>query len=232
MKRLKYIFLIIISIDLAGCATVARGSNVDMVIDTQPAGAVVTTDLETKQSRKLRKENPDSPASYYGCPATPCEFEMSRKAEFIMTIATPGYEAVEIGVDHSRHKESMNANLAGSAGVGVATAAGVGALGASLASAGYITTSAAVAGTAIAAATVAGGVGLLSIGVDSATGALMNLNPNPVFLVLPPKGKDFEKDPKVALIRRKRTETPEEKRARKLEEKRLKKLEKSKKEKS
>lgn len=196
--------LIVIGFFLSGCATLARGPNVDMVVDTQPPGAVVATDLETKQSRKLRKNNPDAEPMYYGCPATPCEFEISRRSEFIMTISTEGHEPVKLGVDHSLHKESLNANLAGSAGTGVLAGAGVGAITAALASGGYMTGGAAVAGTAAAAATVAGGVGLISIGVDAASGAMQNLNPNPIFLVLPPKGKTFEPDPKVEEILEKR----------------------------
>jgi len=222
---------IIISLHLGACATISRGPNVEMVVDSQPAGAVVTTDLETKKSQKLRKSNPDAQPSFYGCAATPCEFEISRRSEFIMTITADGHEPIEIGVDNSLHRESLKANLAGAGGVGALTAAGVGAIGAGFASAGYITSGAALGTTAAAAATVAGGVGLVSIGVDAVSGAMLNLNPNPVFLVLPRKGKSFDPDPKVAIIRRNRMETYEERRTRKAEEKRLKKIKRNEEEK-
>jgi len=201
-KHLILIFLLCWT--LSGCATIARGSNVDMVVDTEPQGAVVTTDLETKKSVRARLSDPSMKPEYYGCPATPCEFEMSRRSEFIMTINHPGYEPVEIGVDHSLHKESLNANVAGSTGAGVVAGATMGLAGASFASAGLATSGAVVGATAIAAASVTAGFAVIGIGVDSATGAMQNLNPNPVFLVLPPEGTKFEPDPKVQEVKNKR----------------------------
>ena len=192
---------------LGGCATVARGSNTKMVVDTQPQGAVVSTDLETKDSRRARKRDATVPAQYYGCPATPCEFKMPRRSLFIMTIDHPDHDPIQIGVDHSLHKESLNANLAGSAGTGAAVGVGVGALGASLASAGYISSGTAAAGAGLAMATVTAGVAVVSLGVDGATGALLNLNPNPVFIALPPKGTPIEEDPKITVVREKRAGT-------------------------
>ncbi len=204
--RLLFIVLVA-SFYLGGCATVARGSNTKMVVDTQPQGAKVTTDLETKDSRRMRKSDPDRAAIFYGCPATPCEFKMPRRSLFIMTIDHPDHDPIRVGVDHSLHKESLNANLAGSAGTGAAVGVGVGALGASLASAGYISSGTAAAGAGMAMATVTAGVAGISLGVDAATGALLNLNPNPVFIALPPKGTPIEEDPKIQVVLEKRAGT-------------------------
>ena len=184
---------------LSGCATVTRGSNVKMVIDTEPPGAIVLTDKELPSSKKARKKNPDLAPEYYGCPATPCEIKMSRRSEFIMTINLDGYEDVEIGVDSGIHKKSLNANLAGSTGVGAAVGLTTGAFVGALSGGG-------IAGgvAAGAAATVTGGALLISVGVDAATGAILNLRPNPITLTLPPEGTEFEPHPKVKEIRDRR----------------------------
>jgi len=184
---------------LSGCATVARGTNTKMIIDTEPTGAAVLTDKERPSSKKARKKNPSLEAVYYGCPSTPCEIKMPRRAEFIMTIRKDGYEDVEIGVDSGLHKESLNANLAGSAGVGVTLGLATGAL------AGAFTGGGIATGVAAGAAGIAtSGVLAVSVGVDAATGAMLNLRPNPIVLALPPKGTTFEPHPGVKKIRDKR----------------------------
>jgi len=202
MKR-HLLLLVVIGFFLTGCATVARGSHDKMAISTEPSGAVVTTDKETIASQKARKKNPDLMAEYYGCAATPCEFEVPRKSEFIMMIEKTAYETVEIGIDHGIHKESLNANLAGSAGAGVAMGVGMGVAVGSIATVGSGT---AVAAGATAAAAVALPLVLTSVIVDSSSGAIYNLRPNPIVLVLPPKGTEFKPHPKVKAIREKRAQ--------------------------
>ncbi|MDB2438232.1 hypothetical protein N9W89_05910 [Hellea sp.] len=199
--RFVHITTLLLFIALSGCATVARGSHDTMAISTEPPNAVVSTDQETKASKKARKKNPDIPVQYYGCAATPCEFQAPRKSEFIMTITKEGYEPVEIGVDNGIHKESLNANLAGSAGVGVA--AGVG-LGIAVSSITTVGTGTAVGAGAATAAVVALPLVLTSLIVDGSSGALYSLRPNPVTLVLPPDGTEFKPHPKVKAIREKR----------------------------
>ncbi|MEP6342450.1 MAG: hypothetical protein ABJ275_03970 [Maricaulaceae bacterium] len=189
---------------LSGCATVTRGSNTKMIIDTEPPGAMVLTDKELASSKKARKQNPDLEPQYYGCPSTPCEIKMSRRSEFIMTISLDGYEDVEVGVDSGIHKESLNADVAGSAGLGATFGLGVGALAGGLSGGGIAT------GVAAGAAGIAtGGLLVVSVGVDAASGALLNLRPNPVVLTLPPKGTEFAPHPKVEEIRAKRAKKQE-----------------------
>jgi len=202
MKR-HLLLLIILGVYLSGCATVARGSHDKMAISTEPISAKVTTDRETKASQKARKKDSTLTPEYYGCSATPCEFAIPRRSEFIMTIEKDGYESIEIGVDSGIHKESLNANLAGSAGLGVATGVGIGAAVGSLSAIG---TGTAVGAGAAAAAVVALPVAAVSVIVDTSSGAILNLRPNPVALVLPPKGTEFEPHPKVKAIRAKRAE--------------------------
>ena len=204
--RLLFV-LFIAGFYLGGCATVARGSNTKMVVDTQPQGAKVYTDLETKESRRLRKSDPDLDAVFYGCPATPCEFKMPRRSLFIMTIDHPDHDPIQVGVDHSLHKESLNANLAGSTGTGAAVGVGAASFVAAIGGTGAIGTSAGAAVIAGSAAVATAGVGAVSLGVDAATGALLNLNPNPVFIALPPQDTPIEVDPKIQVVLQKRAGT-------------------------
>lgn len=209
MKR-HFVILSLVGIYLSGCATVARGTKDKMVIDTEPPGAVVITDKELPESKSARRKDPNLEATYYGCAATPCEFKLPRRSEFILTISKSGYEDVEIGVDYGLHRESLNANLAGSA----ATGAGIGLATGTLV-AGLMGTGGVAVGTAAAAAGVATlGIGAVALGVDGATGAMMNIRPNPIFINLPPEGTIFEPHPGVAALREKRRKREEKKRDR------------------
>lgn len=208
MKSHTLLLLSLICIYLSGCATLARGTNDKMVIDTEPPGAVVLTDKELPKSKSARKNNPSLQATYYGCPATPCEFKLPRRSEFIMTISKQGYEDIEIGVDYSLHKESLNANLAGSAATGAGLGLATGAL-----AAGIMGTGGVAIGSAAAAASVATlGIGAVALGIDGATGAMMNIRPNPIFITLPPEGTSFEPHPGVKKIKEKRRQKEEKKR--------------------
>ncbi len=195
------IFIVIAGFYLTGCATVARGTHDKMVVSTQPNQALVTTDKETKNSKKARQNSPELEPIYYGCPATPCEFKVPRRSEFIMTISKEGYEDVEIGVDSGISKESLNANLAGSTGIGAVTGATVGVAVASISGA---TAGLGVSTGVAAAAAVALPFVVISTAADGATGALLNIRPNPIVLTLPPDGTEFKPHPKVKEIRDKR----------------------------
>lgn len=206
----KIISLIGIFLLLPACATTSRGVYDTLVIDTQPSGATVTTDLV----RVKPKTNSGVPI-YYGCSSTPCEIRLHRKSEFILTLSKPGFEDVDIGVDGQLFKEALTANLgaAGVAGTGIALTA-VGSLvavssafGASAGTAigsGVVLGPAAVAGIAAAAGTL-----IVSTGVDNLTGASYNLSPNPIFINLPPVGTRFEPHPKAEALKFKR-DNPEE----------------------
>jgi len=199
---MRYILIIgLCGLYLSGCATISRGSKTTLLIDTEPKGALVITDKELPSSIKRRKKDSDAIAEYYSCPATPCGIKMPRRSEFLMTIKADGYEDIEIGVDNGIHKESLTANLAGSGAVGAVNGLAVGAL------VGGLTGTGIAAGTAAAAAgIVTGGLLVVSVGVDAASGAILNLRPNPVILTLPPKGTEFLPHPKAEKIRAKRAQ--------------------------
>lgn len=110
---------------LAGCATVARGTNDTWSVNTTPTGAAVRT------------------TNQFFCDATPCTFKMPRKAEFDVTITKAGYKTWTGHVTH-------HVSGAGSAGfVGNALIGGV-----------------------------------IGAGVDVASGATLNLVPNPLNVTL------------------------------------------------
>ncbi|HZH12154.1 MAG TPA: translation initiation factor 2 [Microvirga sp.] len=68
------------SLSLAACATVTRGTTEQITVTSEPSGASATTSIG------------------HSCPATPCTFEVSRKAEFIATFKKDGYEDLQIPV--------------------------------------------------------------------------------------------------------------------------------------
>lgn len=217
MKFFIPIFILFVfGSSFSSCATVARGTHDNMALSTEPIAAKVTTDRETLDSIKARKKSPEMEPIFYGCASTPCEFKVPRKSEFILTIEKEGFETVEIGVDNGIHKESMNANLAGSAGVGLATGVG---LGAAVGAISGVGTGTAVGAGAATTAIVALPILATSLIVDSSSGALLNLRPNPIAIVLPPKGTIFEPHPKVRAIREKRAAEAEKKAKRKSQNK-------------
>lgn len=59
---------------LSGCATVTRGTKDAFVVNTDPAGARVTT------------------SNGYSCDPTPCTIKMPRRSDFTVTISREGYE--------------------------------------------------------------------------------------------------------------------------------------------
>ncbi|MGL4975148.1 MAG: translation initiation factor 2 [Bosea sp. (in: a-proteobacteria)] len=65
---------------LSGCATITRGTSVEIKLNSEPPGAEARTSL-----------------GHY-CAATPCAFDVSRKAEFVVTFAKPGFEPQQTSV--------------------------------------------------------------------------------------------------------------------------------------
>lgn len=196
MRLVNYLFIIVIGTSLLpSCATMVRGVNDELIVDTDPPGAVVTTDRKLKTHR-------DGTIVYAGCDATPCTIKMPRRSEFLMMIEKEGYEPVEIGVTSSMKKEALRSNLStsGKAGLafGVSTVAAFGTYASS-------TGAAAVGGATVAGIATAGILGATLL-VDGASGALLNLNPNPIVLQLPPEGTQVEPHEKALEIRRKRNE--------------------------
>jgi hypothetical protein len=65
---------------ISGCASALRGTTEPVTITTEPTGAAIRTSLG------------------HTCPASPCTFDVSRKAEFTAFAEKPGYHANSIFV--------------------------------------------------------------------------------------------------------------------------------------
>jgi uncharacterized protein YcfJ len=63
-----------VTLSLASCATITRGTNDVLVIETDPVGAYVKT------------------SNGFTCDSTPCTLKMPRKSEFDVTITKVGYK--------------------------------------------------------------------------------------------------------------------------------------------
>jgi hypothetical protein len=174
-----------------GCATLVNGTEETFHVDTVPAGATVTTTIGGGNSA-------------YACAATPCGFNVSRKATFVATVTKPGYHPVRVVVRNSEFKrlalddlgvetassEHGDADTLKSLGgnIGAATAAQAAVLNVDpITSAVFGSTSVglAVGQTLIIAAPAA-------IVTDSATGSLNKLYPNPIRLRLIPDTEPIE----------------------------------------
>ena len=82
MRKVIMVASAIMMLNLGGCATVTRGTTTAMVINTTPTGARVST------------------SNGFICESTPCRFDMSRKAEFRVSITKEGYKPFEGSVTH------------------------------------------------------------------------------------------------------------------------------------
>lgn len=95
-KRLVRVLLIAgVAAQATACATVTRGTKEAFTVESEPAGAKVTSTLLE-----------------VSCDATPCTFKIPRKSEFDITIAKPGYKTVNTRVTN----QVAGAGAAGMAG--------------------------------------------------------------------------------------------------------------------
>ncbi|MEL6693760.1 MAG: hypothetical protein AAFQ12_12125 [Pseudomonadota bacterium] len=170
---------------LAGCATLVRGPNTHFHVVTEPAGASVTTDLVIP---KWQRSDPE----YYACSPTPCSFEVSRKSEFEVVVSMDGYHPATVqissGFGRGGSQSSAAGAVTGATGAYVVSYSLITSTASALSAAATagMSTSAASAGAGSAAATGAAGVGVLFLGVDLMSGAMLDLRPNPLGLVMIP----------------------------------------------
>jgi hypothetical protein len=92
---LRFVIALAATLALASCATITRGTRTAFVVETIPSGAYVR--LSTGQE----------------CTSTPCTFpQISREAEFMVTVSKPGFRTVTANVSH----HTANAGGVGMAG--------------------------------------------------------------------------------------------------------------------
>ena len=165
------------------CATVTRGPNVKLHIITDPEGAMVTTDLE-------RKSTKDGEAKFHECAPTPCYIHVSRRAEFTLTVVEEGYHPASVEITSGLGKKGSAVSATGTVTVAASAYAGVYALytGATLLPAVLTgSTSSIGSGAAAASTQAATGFGVLMLGIDIASGAMLDVRPNPLILILIPE---------------------------------------------
>jgi len=208
--RQLHLGLIIIAVMLSACSTVNRGSKDHFRIDTVPQGAKVTTSIIDSSSKKRRKnqysrhQDKNAKTAYHSCQPTPCAIELPRRSEFVVTLEHPGYEPTELFIRSTTMKggstTSAAANLATASGSGLAIGGIVVAPFTAFGNLLSLTSpSVNSSGIASSGAAVGLGVGVGMMAIDMATGANLNLFPNPVVIELAPEGTPVGTDPLIAL---------------------------------
>ncbi|MEO0818303.1 MAG: hypothetical protein AAFX86_13490 [Pseudomonadota bacterium] len=194
------------ALSLSACATAMRGPNVDFHVVTDPPGATVMTDLETPDTRRerrrraelvrlgIRDELGDFDIIHFACDTTPCDFELPRRSNFTVHVEREGYHPATIEVTSGFGQGGATKGAVGSAAA--ATGAYVVAynvvhVAGTVLSAGLASTGAVASSAAGSAAT---GVGVLALGVDVLSGAMLDLRPNPLVLVLIPEDQPLPED--------------------------------------
>ena len=90
---------------LAGCATVTRGTNTQVQFLSNPSEALART------------------STGYSC-TTPCQIQVSRKDEFVVTVSKPGFHSEEVAV-RTQVANAGAAGFVGNALIGGVVGAGV-----------------------------------------------------------------------------------------------------------
>lgn len=112
MKKLTIALLACAALSISACATITRGSDDVLVVETTPSGAAVST------------------SNGFSCKSTPCSLKMPRKSELVVTIEKPKCKSIQVPVTH----KTADSGAAGVAGnvlvgglIGLAVDAGTGA---------------------------------------------------------------------------------------------------------
>ena len=128
MFRISTVLMVSACLLVQACATITRGTNDVLEVQSTPGGAQVTT------------------TNGYSCAQTPCAMKMSRRSEFDVDVTKAGYKPVRVHVTN-KVKGQGGAAMAGNVILG----------------------------------------GIIGAGVDAGTGAMLDLVPNPVVVVLEKK---------------------------------------------
>ena len=202
----------------SACATVVRGSNVEFEVYTDPPGAQVATNLKTNKTKRIelraRRKGKDVPDGfvpiYHGCDETPCAFEVSRRSEFEVVVTKDGYHPATVQITSGFGRGGTGQSLGGAA----ITATGAYIVSYSVYSyaitagtLGLASSGAVAAGAGSAAATGAAGIGIIFLGVDVISGAMLDVRPNPLVLVLIPEHQELPDGPIAMIESREELET-------------------------
>jgi hypothetical protein len=109
---LKLLTCFVLVSSISGCATITRGTEQALVVESEPSGATVTLSNGMTGS-------------------TPTSFKVKRKDNLVVTVSKPGYETAKINVTSqiaSNGGAAMAGNILAGGIIGVAVDAGSGAM--------------------------------------------------------------------------------------------------------
>ncbi len=171
--------VVLLTVLAGGCATATHGSHTEFAVQTIPPGASVTTDRPLEDGAANASANSED-AGYYGCAPTPCSFRLPRRSDFNILITRPSYQPFTWAVTKMPRKEARKKAEADN--LKVASAVSAANMGVALGSSGGGLGPAAVAALGMTSAFVltAEPVFFSANSVDLASGALIELYPNPL----------------------------------------------------
>lgn len=175
---MRFYLIGIFALTQTACATVVRGVDEPFKVMSEPVGASVITTLETQASKEARALDPSLPPQYHGCVPTPCEFTVPRRSKFIARLDKEGYVPVQFVV---KSKASLGGQASGLAPTGSVAVGGT--IAAVNAAPGFLGFGSYFAGASATSATL---LTVPAIAVDSASGGMLSLYPNPVMVQLTP----------------------------------------------
>lgn len=182
---------LVVMLSLTGCATVIRGPNVAFKVATDPVGAQVETDLLTRKSKRVVDAQSGEALEYRGCAPTPCEFQVSRRSDFTATVTMKGYHGASVEITSGFGRGGSGASATGAIIVTGTAYSAVYGLASFLPMVFQTSTNAGAAASATQAAT---GVGLVFVGVDVLSGAMLDVRPNPLVLIMIPEEEPIPED--------------------------------------
>lgn len=177
---------------LNACVTASPNSN--LIINTDPIGAVATTYTPKDMPQGMNREDilkikagvaPEPDYKPRFCDPTPCAIELPRKSTLPILITKEGYLPQIIMIGHV-HRKDLNQAKARDLALATAASGVSGGVAVTEFAAGFGTTGMVVSAVALAAVPVIG-VELISAGIEANSEAYFELYPNPVQVRLRPK---------------------------------------------
>lgn len=166
------ITLLILSLSLSACTTLARGTNEVVNIQSEPSGAKAVSDIPSEsQTRAID--------GFLGCEPTPCDINLPRKSSPVITVSKSGFQGIKFKIISS-NATSKSAIPTGTIVAGIPPGSYV------QAGEPGVLSSIPVGGIILLDAVRTLGVSAV---IDAASGAGKSLSPNPVTVFLAPEAE-------------------------------------------
>jgi len=78
----------LLCLSLSACATLTRGTHEVVTINSEPVGAKVVSDIQSKTETNTID-------GYLGCDPTPCGINLPRKSNPLITVSKAGYQSIK-----------------------------------------------------------------------------------------------------------------------------------------